>query len=338
MKAIDLTGQAPGGERRKLEDVLPLDTPILLQFFPIYACNLKCRYCVFSIPFQERNFISSCRQMEWSLFEKCINDAKKFPHPIEVIRFVGMGEPLLHPELPNMIAYTIDSKITKKTEVITNGTLLNHNISRKLIDSRLSSIIISIQGVTSKKYFECSGKFIDIDKLVSEIKFLYENKTDMRIYIKIIDLALDDKSSKDKFFELFGDICDFIAVENAGPIYPGVDFNSEIEARNTEHTQFGYPVVDVKICPQPFFTIQINPDGNVVPCYSVSYPTIVGNCYEESIVDIWNGRKLKNFRKSIIQNRHTASDICKDCKIITYRIFPEDILDNAKERLWSIYQ
>jgi MoaA/NifB/PqqE/SkfB family radical SAM enzyme len=46
MKAKNISGQAPGGKRTKLADVLPLDTPFVVQIFPDYACNLRCNYCI----------------------------------------------------------------------------------------------------------------------------------------------------------------------------------------------------------------------------------------------------------------------------------------------------
>jgi sulfatase maturation enzyme AslB (radical SAM superfamily) len=58
MKAKDISGQAPGGKRTMLAEVLPLDTPFVVQFFPIYACNFKCGYCIFSVPKPKRHFIS----------------------------------------------------------------------------------------------------------------------------------------------------------------------------------------------------------------------------------------------------------------------------------------
>jgi len=48
MRAVRIDGQTPGGKRNKLKDALPLDTPYMVQFFPIYACNFKCGYCIHS--------------------------------------------------------------------------------------------------------------------------------------------------------------------------------------------------------------------------------------------------------------------------------------------------
>lgn len=44
MKAKDISGQAPGGKRTLLAEVLPLDTPFVVQVFPVFACNFKCNF------------------------------------------------------------------------------------------------------------------------------------------------------------------------------------------------------------------------------------------------------------------------------------------------------
>ena len=99
MKAKEISGQAPGGKRTRLAEVLPLDTPYVVQIFPVYACNFKCRYCIFSVDRSKRGFISDTIMMDVDLFKKCVDDMGSFPNKIKVLRFVGIGEPLLHKNL-----------------------------------------------------------------------------------------------------------------------------------------------------------------------------------------------------------------------------------------------
>ena len=78
-KAKDISGQAPGGKRTVLAEVLPLDTPFVVQIFPIYACNFKCCYCIFSVDKMKRGFISDEIVMNFNLYKKCIDDMTRFP-------------------------------------------------------------------------------------------------------------------------------------------------------------------------------------------------------------------------------------------------------------------
>jgi radical SAM protein with 4Fe4S-binding SPASM domain len=332
MKAKNLTGKLPGGKRQKLIDIIPLRTPILLQFFPSYICNFKCSYCEMSVPKKDRGFISDKVHLDFNLYRRCIDECKNFPDKIKVIRFVGMGEPLIHKQLPEMIKYAKDAKICNKIEILTNGSLLTHELSNKLITAGLDSMIISIQGISAEKYKQISNVVLDFKKFVDNIKYFYKHKKKTNLYIKIVDIALDNKKDERKFFMLFGDICDGIAIEYAAPHYPGVKMNDNIELNNKKHTQFGKQVKDIHICPQSYFTIQINPDGKCVPCYSIAYPEILGDINNESIYDIWNGDRFKNFRmQMILKGKKDINNICKECKIINYRFNEEDSL----EELWE---
>jgi len=102
-------------------------------------------------------------------------------------------------------------------------------------------------------------------------------------------------------------------------------------------TQFGLPISNVKVCPQPFFTMQINPDGNIVPCYSFEYPEIIGNCIEQDLFEIWSGDKFNKFRVKMLEGSKKSSIVCRECSIIKYRIFPEDDLNEHAESLMPFY-
>jgi radical SAM protein with 4Fe4S-binding SPASM domain len=338
MKAKDVSGQAPGGKRVKLAEVLPLDTPILAQIFPIYACNFKCNYCTFSVGLEKRGFISDKVSMDFELYKKCIDDMANFPQKIKTLRFVGMGEPLLHKDIAKMIEYAFLKNIANKVEILTNGSLLTKEMSDALIKAGLSRLLISIQGTTKEKYKEVSKIDIDFEKFVENLKYFFEHKGDAKLHIKIIDYALENKEDEKKFYEIFGEICDTIGIEHAGPIFPGVNYNSVLEGKEAVTTQFGLPISEVKICPQPFFHMQINPDGKVVPCYSLYYPIILGECNKESVYEIWNSKKYKDFRRKMLNGTENVCEICKNCEIIKHRLFPEDLLNNDAERLKKLYE
>ena len=122
------------------------------------------------------------------------------------------------------------------------------------------------------------------------------------------------------------------------PIHSGIDYNKVFKSEDHALTQFGLPVSEVKVCPQPFFTMQINPDGKVVPCYSFEYPEIMGDCNHEAANEIWHSAKFQAFRRKMLNGAEQTSDACRDCSIIKYRLFPEDDLSADAERLKSLFK
>jgi radical SAM protein with 4Fe4S-binding SPASM domain len=337
MKAVNVSGQAPGGARTRLADALPLSTPYLVQFFPIYACNFRCKYCVFSTEVQKRSFISDKVIMDFSLFQKSVDEIALFPEKLKTLRFVGMGEPLLHKQIADMVAYATKKSVAQRTEILTNASLLTPSMSDALIAAGLSRLSISLQGMNSQKYKQVSAVSIDFDQLVRNIAYFFEHRGNAQLYVKIIDCALDGQDDADHFFATFGDISDLISIEHAGPIFPFVDYREVPKASDRSVTQFGRPPVPARVCPQPFFTLQINPDGKVVPCYSIVYPEILGDCNNESVVKIWNGARFQRFRREMLVNGKPCSAVCRECEINAHRCFGEDTLDNDAESLLKLY-
>jgi len=327
MKAKNITGQPPGGKRTPISELLPLDTPLLMQIFPIYRCNFRCKYCTFSIDKDKRGFISDKEIFPLDLFKRIINDSVYFPSKIRVLRFVGMGEPLLHPDILEMIAHAKDSNKFERIELLTNGSLLTQKISDSLISAGLTKLLISIQGTSKEKYKEISGVNLNFNDFINNIRYIYDNRKQCQIHIKIIDCALDGIDDEMWFFELFGDICDTIGIEKAGPIYPDVAYNKEIPTGDIN--QYNCEAGNSNICTQPFFSIQINPDGNVVPCYSIDYPKIMGNINTEYIVNIWNGKIYNQFRHDMLSGI-SCNNICENCLIFRHRSYQEDTLNDKK--------
>jgi len=339
LKARDISGQAPGGKRTKLTEALPLETPFVVQIFPVYACNFKCGYCIFSVEKAKRYFISDKIIMDFDFYKKCIDDMAKFPGKVKVLRFVGIGEPLLHKNITDMVKYALDKEVAKVVEILTNAALLTPKMSDALILSGLSRLVVSLQGTSREEYQRVCGVDIDFDNFVENLRYFFTHKGNIHMYCKIVDCALHDKGEEQKFYNIFGDICDTIAIEHAVPIHPGVDFEKILKERDSAVTQFGLPAAEVQICPQPFFTMQINPDGKVVPCYSFEYPGIMGDCNKYPVPEIWNAKAFQQFRRRMLSGVKNVNDICANCKMIKYRLFPEDVItnDDAK-RLKELYK
>jgi radical SAM protein with 4Fe4S-binding SPASM domain len=125
-----------------------------------------------------------------------------------------------------------------------------------------------------------------------------------------------------------------MGIEKANPLFPGVELNNELVASST---QFNEQFKNMDICPQPFFTMQVNPDGYVVPCYSVDYPMMFGNIKRKSLEQIWNSTTFKIFRKKMVTEGRSCMRVCKNCTIAECRYNKEDDLDAHKKHLLDIY-
>lgn len=336
MRAIRIDGQTPGGVRTPLVQVLPLDTPFIVQIFPVYGCNFKCNYCIHSVPVGKRNFISEKALMDFSVYKKCIDDLCEFPQKLKMLRFAGTGEPLLHKDIAKMVEYAAIKQVAASIDIVTNGALLTPELSRELINAGLSRIRVSIQGVDSFKYYQTTGAEFDFGKFVDNLTYFYQDRGRTKMYIKIIDCALDE-DDEDKFLGIFGDICDHIAIEHLLPAVSQIDYAALAKDVQQGLTQNGVQVQPAEVCPQPFYLMQINPEGNVVPCCAMETACIMGNCREESLLSIWGGKKYDEFRQKQLLKQKDFYPVCKKCQQYKYSMFQEDILDNDADKLLKYY-
>lgn len=332
-----LTGATPGGKRTILGEALPLATPFLIQIFPVYGCNFRCGYCLHALPREQHGYISNKAFMDIQLYKKCIDDMTDFKDKLKMLRFAGIGEPLLHKNIAGMVSYAKTKEIAGSIDIVTNGVLLNDDLSLALIGAGLDRLRISIQGITEDKYRTLAGVQINFNKFLKNLSFFYQNRGETKIYIKIIDCALSNETEEKRFFEIFGEFCDTIAIEHLTPTVKGIDYKDIAAGKLLNITQSGNCILDTAICPQPFYMMQINPDGTVVPCCSMSYPGIFGNAAQQTIPSIWNGKKFSSFRRLLLDGVENACSVCSNCFLYKYGLFPEDILDPYAQHLKSLY-
>jgi radical SAM protein with 4Fe4S-binding SPASM domain len=339
----NITGlSAPSGVRIKLAEQLPLEAPLLVQVFNIYACNLSCKFCHHGLPPEKRPFMTTRNIMDFDLYKKCIDDMAQFRTRIKLLRFCGNGESLLDKNIVKMIRYAAERRVAQGIELITNATLLSREMSRELVASGLTRLRVSIYGVSSAKYKELSDVDVDFEQIVDNVHFFYDEIArrgkKVTLYVKTMDCALNGKEEETRFVELFSDHCDLYSVERVRPIVQGIDYSAWINDEGEKITNvLGIEVPPISVCPQPFHLLTICPDGRVVPC-SCDYSIGVGNCSTQTLPEIWHGETLRRFQRMMLDGADVADEACSKCTIFQCRPFPEDILDQDAERLKIMYE
>lgn len=326
-----------GGERIPLADNLPLHTPLLIQIFPVYACNFKCGYCIYAIDKSKHGYISDKVFMEMELYKKSIDDMKRFDKRIKMLRFAAIGEPLLHREIAKMVDYAKKADIAESIDIVTNGSLLTRKLSDDLVNTGLTKLRISLEGLSNEDYKRNSSVEIDFNNLVQNITYFYNNRKQTKVYIKIIDYMLKNEEDKNRFYNVFNSICDEIAIEHLTPTITGIDYTKMTDEK-LDKPQNEEKMIETNICSEPFYLMQINPDGKVVPCCNMTYPEILGDININSVKEIWNGKKFNCFRLRQLNGTKNTCDVCKDCKIYLYGMHMEDLLDNSKVELVEKYK
>lgn len=85
-------------------------------------------------------------------------------------------------------------------------------------------------------------------------------------------------------------------------------------------------------------------NGDIMPCCYLKYVMTnemkpFGNINKETLFDIWNSNKVKNFQYKMLCNGSKFMDYpCSVCNGPTTLTHPEDNLDNDSERLKGYYK
>lgn len=322
--------------RSVLADLVPLLSPLSITVLASGVCNLKCKYCVHGVgaPWLDQIQKSGCF-LKFETAKKMVDGLRqsqeKGNSKLKRITYAGYGEPLLNPEIAEIIAYTKQNQVAEEVVVVTNAIALTSKLSNQLIDSGLDLMRISIQGITEDEYREQSGKPVNIGNLIDSIKYYYSyKKPNQHVYIKIMNEQLKNDEERNNFLNMFGGCCDEIAFESLAPVLANAseeDINRFIKGINTDSA------VSAKLCPLPFYSLHVMADGNVTSCCYYDYAAVFGNVCDRSIQQIWESGEYQRFIKDMIVSVKNNVPFCGGCKAYVYTMRREDSVDSAQRKL-----
>lgn len=317
-------------KRNNLSEVVPLTTPYKINIDVANACNFKCNFCFHAIDDKElKKSGFKPHIMDYDLFKIIINQIEEFPERIKCIGLAGLGEPLLNKKLPDMIQLTKECDVADKIVITTNGSLLKREFSEALINAGLDEIIFSIEALNDKKYYDITMANVNFTEMVDNIRYLYNNKGECKVFVKIANIAFDELNDEKMFHEIFDSISDMAYVEKIIPQFKPVKYNTL--DLDYEQTLYGKELLPIEVCSMIFYAMQIATSGNVCPCCVDYNETVVlGNVKTNHLYDIWNNNQFNEFRKIHLNKKRNNIELCHNCEYFIYNIRDEDILDESR--------
>jgi len=316
--------------RVSLNECVPLSTPFSLQFTPSSYCNFKCSYCWQSLANDVLEKKFEKQLLDFHVFTRAIDGCAGFAEPLRMVLFAGLGEPLMHPNIDRMIAYTKQSGVTERIDLLTNAALLTHDMSDRLIYAGLDRLRISIQGLSSEKYKEMCSANITFERILDNIMYFYSCRKTTSVYVKIIDCALDENEEA-QFQEIFSSVSDECAVEYLSPFVREIDFSRLQRGFHGTFRNGGVPGGSMA-CPHTFYMIAVQADGSVTPWCTGDIATTYGHVEENTIPEIWHSNAVRDFQRMQLIDR-TQNPICKYCQVPMYNVREGDCLNGHEEEI-----
>lgn len=305
--------------RVSLQDVIPLRTPFLLYVDPSSACNFRCQFC----PTGHKDIVKASEYrrnvMSLDLFKKIISDITDFEKPIKVLRMNKIGEPLLNKNLSKMIAFAKQSGSIEYVDLATNGSLFSPKLLSELIDAGLDKLNVSMEGVNREQYAKHAKVDIDFDNFIENLQWLYANKGNCQVTIKIPDNYLTE-DQKQEFLNEFGNYCDYIFIEEIAPIWPSFDIENRADIKvKDKEGQYKQPLQKKDTCAVIFYALAVNSDGSVSACCpDWDQRLIIGDVKVEPLKSIWNSVKMNALRRQHLEGKRCDNSICSNCGHLNY--------------------
>jgi radical SAM protein with 4Fe4S-binding SPASM domain len=313
-------------KRSKLIDILPLKMPLGLNVEPTNMCNFRCVQCALSLK-EFNEIVGKRRYLSMNLYKKIVKDIKSMGK-LNNLNLYGDGEPLLHPDIVEMIKIAKKYDIANAITITTNASLLTNDLSNNLINSGLDYLRISVYSIYDNQFKKITQTKYNADLIYNNVARLFKNrmkknKTTPFIYVKMIDTY---GKENEEFLSKYSSISDEVNIET--PMnwtgYKNIDLIGKIDKNhqtNTKTLEGYYGKQNIsnykRICTTPFLSLTIKSDGDVCVCIvDWNRGTKVGNIARSSLSEIWYGKKLREFRKMQIEGRRHENESCKNCDFI----------------------
>ncbi len=268
--------------------------PNYLLIEPTNFCNLTCPMC-------PRNLMTrKVGYMDISLFKKIINE---IGGKVDFIYLHFFGESLFHPKIEEIINYA--GKKGTTLSLSTNATILNEKNRKKIFNSNLDHLIISLDSLQKETYekIRTGGDFQKTqENLMAFLDEYQEQKPDLNITIQAICLD-ENKPELESFVRCFQNIDGVhVTLKNyhsfANQMAPGPK---------------GTPM-NSHLCIEPWRGMVITWDGRVVPCCNdYDCKCVLGNANDLTIQEIWNSPEYQHFRSLHTSNQKDTIPLCKYC-------------------------
>lgn len=290
--------------------------PFMMMVEPTNFCNLKCPLCPSGNGQMERDR----GNMDLDSYRRLIDEVGGH---LLLLMLWNQGEPFINKGFLEMVRYARHKRIPVMTS--TNGHFVRTpEQALEVVDSGLSEIIISLDGVDQETYerYRVGGTLqtvLDGARLLSEAKKLRSSVTPL-VNLQFIvfrhneaDLEraeeLAHELGADKFLIKTAQVYD---QSEADTFLPEAELFRRYEANGDEQLLVkGQPKKGCKVL---WYSSMVNWNGDVAPCcFDKDVDFGMGDTFNgQSFGEIWQDAPYMAFRQQILDDRRSV-DMCRNC-------------------------
>lgn len=242
--------------------------------------------------------------------------------------FHGAGESLLHKGLIEILDYTNKYK-NIHSGFLTNGMLLDGEMSSRILDSGIAWIGFSLDGIDKEKFekYRIGSRFEQIMKNV-ELFLDMRNKKGRNVITKVNMTVQDEmKDDVNKYIDFWLGRVDEVLISPCRPIGQRENILVDSSAKRRPcYMLYEMMVIywdgKVGLCCEDWFN-----DGNL------------GDVTQEEIINIWNGQRFSKVRKLHENEKFHKIPLCRSCNswdnAIKDECFDERRVCSVQKNAWQ---
>ena len=265
--------------------------PEIVQIESTNICNAKCVFCPRDDMHRKQGIMS------FDLFKKIVDECAELG--ITHVRVHNYGEPFVDRKLVEKVRYAKQRGIAQ-VGMISNGSLINEEVARGMIEAGLDAINISVDA-SGKEVFESTRIGLKYDKVIANIERIVRIRAELgkrRPKLILSFVRQNNSADEQAFIEHWRTIADKIHI---------TDLHNWGGTLNRE-SDVNYP------CYRPWLTFTVLWDGRVsLCCADFDGRTILGDMNISSIQDIWNAEPYRKVRREHLENG--GPDVCRSCDL-----------------------
>ena len=291
--------------------------PVFFQIEVTNYCNLECPIC----PAGGLGFKRSKRHMNLDEFKSIIDDMQD--HLLFIVLW-DWGEPLLNPDLPEMVRYAAEHDI--KTVASTNcncNFFHDEPYMERLLKSGLSTLILAVDSIHQDRYALYRKKG-DLHRALDSIKKVVSLKkkigSETLLMLRMVAMRQNEREMRSlrRLARELG--VDRFSVKTMNPWNESYD--RDMAPINPAYRRFHYKKGTWERIRLPFdcsYILQkctIHSNGDVVPCcWHYDNDVSGGNVFTDGgLTTIWNSPSYRSLRKRILLEKDSLP-ICNTCSL-----------------------
>ena len=283
--------------------------PLYLMLEQTFRCNLRCPSCIHAQP-EASSFDPGVTAMPRELFDRIVLEGEA--HACPSLSVHGNDEPLLVHDLAERLAFAAEHGFMDLF-MTTNGVFLEPERMKPIVDAGITRILFSVDAATPETYDRVRPNG-DFAKVLANMKALQAYKREKgtplpAVRASFVPTALN-VHERARFVHLFSGLADFVEVQPFAPYY----------GRNMELVPRGAYRLEGWRCNEPWRKLIVRANGDALPCCNFyAYELPVGNVYETTLADIFQGERMRTLRREF-KDGVFAHEACRTCAEHFYKI------------------